>query len=84
MINREIPQLLLYTVFPSRDTQWDAEIQGVPLTNTDFKGSSTEYKYIIKHQWKEKKKKTSLTILLLKPIFFFTKNIAIKSTPKTY
>lgn len=60
MINREIPQLLLYTVFPSRDTQWDAEIQGAPLTNTDSKGSSAEYKYIIKHQWKEKKKKEPL------------------------
>lgn len=56
MINREIPQLLLYTVFPSSDAQWDAEIQGAPLTNTDSKGSSVEYKYIITHQWKEKKK----------------------------
>lgn len=69
MIDREIPQLLLYTVFPSSDVQWDAEIQGAPLTNTDSKGSSVGYKYIITHQWKEKEK-TSLTILLLKPIFY--------------
>lgn len=56
MINREIPQLLLYTVFPSSDVQRDAEIQGAPHTNTGYKVSTAEFKYIIKHQWKEKKK----------------------------
>lgn len=81
MINREIPQLLLYTVFPSSDVQRDAEIQGAPHTNTGYKVSTAEFKYIIKHQWKEKKK-SSLTILLLKPTFY--KKKSIMSIPKTY